>query len=100
HRHLTKDGVLVVHVTNVYLNLVPVVISAADTLGYSAYLSRSMTDAAKGTHTTKYLTLAPPSLDQEIRTALGDASRVMLAPGKRRLWTDNFSSLLSVIKWR
>jgi SAM-dependent methyltransferase len=82
-RHLNPGGALVVHVTNRYLDLSPVVDSAARSIGRHAELVRS-------------------AGDRQLQTLAADWMIVRDGPaspgGVTRLWTDARSNLFQILK--
>ncbi len=95
-RHLRPDGLLVVNVTNTYLELAPVVAKLGHKLGWKSVRIRTPTNPSRLAYRTDYLVLSrhasqlPESLSAE--TIPHDI--VLAAP----LWTDQYSNLLQVIK--
>ncbi|MFG0327361.1 MAG: fused MFS/spermidine synthase [Phycisphaerales bacterium JB037] len=98
---LTDDGVLMVHISNRHLELAPVVASIAADLGLSAYLRDDSADDAKessGRWSSDWAALA------KNRAALaGVRSRPgwkpMVAEEGFRTWTDDYSSILTVLEF-
>lgn len=94
-RHLKPDGVLVVHISNLYFDLAPVVAAAADRVRLQGVQVVSDGDDEQGTSAANWVVfardLSRPEF-QPVREAGED-----LAP-RRILWTDTFSNLLQVLK--
>lgn len=80
-RHLKPGGVLAVHVTNRFLRLSPQVMDAAGSLGRKATLVRSGADPQRRIEAANWVVIK------------GDAAVVA-----RRVWTDQFSDLLSALR--
>jgi SAM-dependent methyltransferase len=111
-RRLTPDGLLLVHISNWYLQLDPVLALAAADLGLTAY--RRWDDRVPSDRSTSpgharsdWVALAPrrrtiePLLvefEWETLPFAGDAGLLLL----RRPWTDDHSDILSIlrIRWR
>lgn len=96
-RHLKPDGVLAVHVTNRFLDLPPIVKLAAERHGYpSVLVSNQDDDALDAYHSDWVLVSKRGALLQnpKIQAARNDAP---IRPGIRP-WTDDFSSLLPILK--
>jgi spermidine synthase len=95
-RHLQPTGVLAVHVSNKYLNLLPVVKRSADAFGKAA---RAVdTEDEEGDEifgSTWVLVTASEALFQEAQWA--GAGSIQPASGQR-LWTDNYSNLFQILK--
>lgn len=92
---LTPDGVLLVHISNRVFDLEPVVAGANSRLGWAAAVGHGGGDAPGGSSSV-WVALSPDVA--VVDTLLG-------APGWRRLdaarqvrWTDDYSSILSVLK--
>ncbi len=95
-RHLDAAGVIAVHVSHPLLDLAPVVRGAARRFGLTTVL---IDDPAAGNE------LARPStwvLCTRNEATVRDLAPYAAPDGDARevLWTDDFSDLLSVVKWR
>lgn len=97
---LAEDGVLAVHISNVYLDLEPVVASAAERLGLVARMRVDQRDPVDSLRTGRY-TSTWVMLAREVE----DLAPLMQRPLWRdarsregfRLWTDSRSNILSVL---
>ncbi|WP_374585249.1 spermidine synthase [Pseudoduganella sp.] len=92
-RHLKPDGVLAIHISNRYLDMAPIVKRAADSLQRPAYLAENKSDPARGITAATWVLLGP-------RARLGryaGLKELPPAPGVRP-WTDDYSSLLGIMK--
>jgi spermidine synthase len=92
-RELKPNGVLAVHVSNRYLDLVPVVKKAADTFKRVAYLSASGSDEARGLKASTWVLVG--QREQLSRFA---SLRELPPAADVRAWTDDYSSLLGIMK--
>jgi hypothetical protein len=97
-RKLAGDGLLAVHVSSLFLNLSPVVRQQAEGLGWGALCLSSPADADHARFENDWVAATPDaSLLTEIQPGL---ARIVpwppSAPG--RPWTDDFSSLLPLLK--
>jgi SAM-dependent methyltransferase len=94
-RHLKPNGILAVHISNKYLDLEPVVEAASTALGKRAYLFDNAPDAHRGIHHATWVLLGSPEAyaGKEQITRTGTA-----VSGRQQLWTDDYSSLLGVLK--
>jgi spermidine synthase len=94
YRNLKPDGILVVNVTNRYLNLSPVVETLARAGGR---LSRVFTTAADPEHGYYAATWVVVTANREAMAALPDSPG---APDPQRapLWTDDYTNLFRVLR--
>lgn len=93
--HLQPTGVLAVHISNTYLNLLPVVQAAATALHKQAVVIDNPGDRAHGVFRSTWVLLGNGGGylgQQEIESA---GKRLPRAAGQ--LWTDDFSSLFSIL---
>jgi hypothetical protein len=93
--HMKADGILAVHISNKYLNLQPVVLAAAAALNKEAFLIDSAPDASRGIHHATWMLLLPKDGiqgEEQIRKVAG------ILNNDQQLWTDDYSSLLKVLK--
>jgi len=93
--HLQSAGVLAVHISNKYLNLKPVVQAAAAALHKQAAVIENPGDKAHGVYRSTWVLLGNGGGylgQQEIESA---GKRLPRAGGQ--LWTDDFSSLFSIL---
>lgn len=95
---LDQNGVLLIHITNRYVNLAPVLAKLADELGFADRFRDDDEDPAIGKDGSTWVLLARSEKD------LGGLSRnenwKKIEPRDRvAAWTDDFSNILSVFKW-
>jgi spermidine synthase len=99
---LTPDGLVALHISNRYLDLMPVLANLAEDAGLGGRLIED-DDAPKedGAASSTWVVLAPRA------AALGGLARdsrwtaATLAPASRiGVWTDDFHNVLGVFKWR
>jgi len=96
-RHLKPGGVLALHITNQHLDLQPVVQKAAEALGKRAVVVESTADDPLGTFLAFWVLISDRAElfeDAEIK-AFG---RPLQGKKNLRLWTDQYSNLLQVLK--
>ena len=97
-KHLKSNGVLAVHITNAFLDLIPVVQTAAEHFGKQIRLVDHMGDFSKLSFTSRWVLL---TADEDFfnHPLLKDAksldTRIDFSP-----WRDDYSSLLSVYRPR
>ena len=95
-RHMKPGGVIAFHVTNRYLNLIPVVKALADAQGLSAILVRDDTkDTLTSTSDWVLLSADPASL---AKPELAEFVSEIEPRPDWRLWTDDFNNLIQVLK--
>ncbi len=95
-RHLKPDGILAVHVSNIYLDLDPVVVNLAATVHRIALRVDSTDRPAREVLTAEWILVMPEGefAKQLVRRKLGR----VLSPGQGRLWTDHFSNIAGVLR--
>ena len=97
-RHLRPDGVLAVHVSNQYLNLVPVVAAAAGDLGKEAVIVNHEVGVGAGIYPSTWILLGNPAGFLS-RSEIEKAGEILPATATQRdLWTDDYSSLWRLLK--
>ena len=96
-RHLKTDGVLAVHISNKYLDLEPVVAAAATWFDKEAVMISNLDDHQKGVYAASWILvgsragfLGQPRIEQ--------AGTILAPSNYRALWTDDYSSLLKILK--
>ena len=94
-RHLNPDGMLAIHVTNRYLNLVPVVKDIADALGLEAVHVEQTADEVYAS--TDWVLVARDAAVFE-REPLADNTNEIDSDPTRRVWTDDFNNLYKAMK--
>ena len=102
-RHLVPGGVLAFHISNQYLDLAPVLARLAAstrTSGNAPLLAREVDtdpDEARGESRSAWvlITANPQFFTKQ---ALANAQTLQLNP-RVRLWTDQYSSLLPILRW-
>jgi spermidine synthase len=96
-RHLKPDGVLALHVTNRFLNLPPVVKAAAEGFGKTVRIVTMEGDRDQETYRSSW-TLVSGDKQFFARNGLKDVAQEIPALANFRLWTDDYSSVFSVLK--
>jgi hypothetical protein len=97
-RHIAPHGILAVHVTNRYLNLVPIVARNGDELQRPAYQMMDDGKDADYLAATDWMLVGP---DTHMFVLLGFQGASIIrrgAPKTLRTWTDDFSNLYEVLK--
>ena len=95
-RHLSPNGLLVVNVTNTYLELAPVVARQGQELGWKLARIRTVPDPTQLAYRTDYLVFArdPSLLPQSPNFETLSEDVIGSAP----VWTDQYSNLFQVLK--
>jgi hypothetical protein len=94
--HLQEDGILAIHVTNRYVDLVPIVGRLAEATGLTAiYIENSSRDS-RFVSSTDWILLTRNEVFLAIEAVREDEEH-MPEPGS--LWTDDFSSVFKVVEF-
>ena len=95
---LEQDGVLLIHITNRYVNLAPVLAKLADENGLACRLRDDESDYESGKDGSTWVLLARSESDLGALSESEDWKKI--EPRKTvAVWTDDFSNILSVFKW-
>jgi len=96
-RHLQPGGILAIHVSSLYLDLPPVVEEQAEHAGLQAILVSSADNEDVGEDKADWV-LVTSNQDFLARSEVqGVGTKILRLPGLR-LWTDDYSSLLPVLR--
>jgi hypothetical protein len=96
-KHLAPNGILAFHVSNQYLDLAPEIALLATSAEMKAELVESVPDAKRGAfHSTWVLLTASPTFFAQPEIAA--ATQPMPTQRGLRLWTDDYSSLLPILR--
>ena len=94
--HLNEDGILALHVTNRFVDLIPVVARLAEVTGLSAiYIENDGSDSRK-VSSADWILLTNNLAFLDIEAVHQD-EKAMPEPGP--LWTDDFSSVFEVVEF-
>jgi hypothetical protein len=96
---LAPDGLLAVHITNKYLDLAPVVLSAAASLKWNGVVVTSKGDPEQATLPATWVLLGASQKALDIARYAGDEVTVPSTSKRGDLWTDDYSSLVRAIRW-
>lgn len=96
-RHLKPDGVLAVHISNLYFDLRPVAAALADEAGLHSVLvvQDFPPDHPSGQQASEWVLI---SRDAGILQSPRIAQATMSPPTERILWTDQYSNLFGVLR--
>ena len=100
-RHLTPDGILAVHISNLHFNLRPVMRARAEAMGFVAVLVESDADDERNLYTSDWMLimtngelLADPELQSRWTPRPVDEDENL----EEFLWTDDYSNLLGTLR--
>jgi len=96
-RHLKPGGVLAVHISNRYLDLVPVVQQAGRRLSLEVRRVESDDDDEAGVYRSDWMLLSASPAPFEGELLKEAAERIDAVP-RVRLWTDDYSDLYRILK--
>ncbi len=96
-RHLQPSGIIAFHVSNHFLDLAPVVEQQAKHAGLKTALIISPDDDERAAYSSDWVLL---TADTEFlsRPEISNAQKPIAIPRRLRLWTDDYNSLLPVLK--
>ncbi|HEX3986718.1 MAG TPA: fused MFS/spermidine synthase [Acidobacteriaceae bacterium] len=97
-RQLAPDGILAFHVSNQYLDLVPVVAEIAESAGMQSRVVETPTRASRGEYRATWVLVTNNAafLAQPVVAAM---ARPIPPRRDLRVWTDDYSSLLPILQW-
>jgi spermidine synthase len=102
-RHLSPDGLLLVHISNRYLNLEPVIAAAAQRTGWHARFRHhkpSKSEVAANYGASMWVALAPdPATLAKLEQSTPHEWRALSGSKGFRAWTDDHASFLPLIRW-
>jgi hypothetical protein len=98
--HLAPGGKIAIHISNRYLDLEPVVAALAHDAGLVARISSGPINEDTGLYenSSSWVVVARRAEDLALLRSLGGWGEIILPDGFRP-WTDDFSSLWSVMEW-
>jgi SAM-dependent methyltransferase len=96
-RHLKPGGILAVHISNRYLDLVPVVQQAARNLKLEIRQVENDDDDDAGVYRSDWMLLSASAAAFEGNSLKEAAERIDTEP-RVRLWTDDYSDLYRILK--
>jgi SAM-dependent methyltransferase len=98
-RALAPDGFLLVHISNRYIDLAPALDAAARANGLVALRRNDAGAKAPGTKSL-WIAMARDPARLAALEAASPADWDPLEPSASQLWTDDYASILPVLKWR
>ncbi|HLH20796.1 MAG TPA: fused MFS/spermidine synthase [Bryobacteraceae bacterium] len=97
-RHLKPDGILAVNISNKYLNLEPVMASAAESLGKTAFVYHYTPPEDDILCFSCSWTLLMDRAAADAHPELRQHGKPLHAQPGFRLWTDDFSNMFAILK--
>jgi spermidine synthase len=98
-KHLAPGGILAFHVSNKYLDLVPVVHQEAQNAGLGdAYIVSQDDDDNTGAYESDWV-LMTDNAGFLAKHKVEDSTYEITSKQGLRLWTDDYNSLLPILKW-
>src|SRR5262249_1030164 len=96
-QHLQPGGIIAFHVSNKYLDLQPVVLQQAQHAGLDAAFIATEDDDDLGEYAADWVLVSGNKTF--MKEVTGKATPISARPGLR-LWTDDYNSVLPLLKWR
>jgi SAM-dependent methyltransferase len=98
-RHVKPDGIVAAHISNRYVDLAPVIAASASALGKKAWFIDSDDDDENGVFGATWILISGRPGLFELPAFHANGSPVEPRAGLRP-WTDDYSNLLQLVKWR
>jgi hypothetical protein len=99
---LDDQGVLAFHISNIYLDLLPICSALAADSGctgmYRSDLNVSPLESAQGKCASQWVVVARNRVALDMLNS--DPRWQPLPPTQQRVWTDDFSNILSIFRWQ
>ncbi|WP_454598044.1 spermidine synthase [Qipengyuania sp. SM2507] len=100
-RKLEDDGLLLLHISNRFIDLRPMVAALAREHGMTAILRSDQANLGPGISPSLWVVMSPDAGQlARLLTARRDLSWHRLPPPAQNLWTDDFASILPHIQWQ
>lgn len=97
-RHLAPGGILAFHISNQHVDLEPEIALLAKAAGMKAMTVSSFANDDRGEFTAHWILLTDNAEFFALPEVVGKARRPTENPSVR-LWTDDYSSLLPILRW-
>ena len=98
-RALSRDGLLLVHISNRFIDLAPMVSALAEAGGWHGRLRHDQGELANGLSPSIWIALARSKDRLRQLERDSDLSWKELPPPARRAWTDDNASILPLLRW-
>ena len=96
-RHIKKDGILALHITNRYIDLKPVIQRLAEKAGMEAIAVNTAGNPETGAEAAEWVLLSAAGETLE-KPPLRGAGKALPRTPDVRMWTDDYSSLFRLLK--
>ncbi len=96
---LEENGVIAVHISNKYLNLAPVLGGLARDAGLTGLIQDDWEDSAAGKYRSTWVVLARDKKDF-LELFSDKRWQPLKSDADSPVWTDDFSNILTVFKWK
>ncbi len=96
-RHLQKDGIIALHITNRYIDLRPVIQRLAEKTGLEAIAINTAGNPKTGAEAAEWVLLSATAETLE-KPPLRGAGKALPRMPDVRMWTDDYSSLFRLLK--
>jgi spermidine synthase len=98
--HLKPGGIIAFHVSNSFLELSPVVLQQAEHAGLqAAFVSSEDDEKGTGEYNSDWV-LVTSNKEFLSQPAIAESATPIAAKAGLRLWTDDYSSVLPLLKWK
>jgi SAM-dependent methyltransferase len=97
-RHLVPGGILAFHISNQHVNLGPPIAVLAESSGLQARLFSTAANQTPGEFGSTWILVTDNPAFFELPRVAAHANAPHLKPGLR-VWTDDYSALLPVLRW-
>lgn len=100
-RVVAGDGVVLVHISNRFIDLAPVVARLAQANGLATRIRKDSAPPAKGATASNWIALSrnEGTIDRLVSSSPAN-SWTALPPSADRLWTDDFASIVPFVEWQ
>jgi spermidine synthase len=94
---LAPNGIILVNLSNRYLNLLPVVNSLGRSLNMMVFYNNHKGDAGQKQFDSQWALLTQ---NEQLLPSLTKLGWRFLASNEQLLWTDNYSNIIPLLRWR
>lgn len=99
-RVLSEDGLLLVHISNRYIDLRPMIAGLARSAGMTARLREDLAPTGPGASGSVWVALSPePAALARLEADSPPGAWMALPPAPERVWSDDFASILPYLRW-